>query len=408
MGAKMKLLKIRTALLVLCLVLVSLFVGVKVGEKRAFLKFMPAGARDRDIDLSLMWQTWDRLEEKYLFSDKLDSEKMMYGAVSGITAALDDPYTSFFTPEDNKRSKEDLSGEFGGVGISLGYIDKTLAVIAPLPNNPAVKMGIKAGDLILHIKDDRTGVDRDTVGISLLDALNSIRGEIGTPVTLTILHEGADSTEEIEIVRDTVVVASVELEWVGVDKKTAHIKLMKFGERTLPEWNAVVGEILIKGTTGVIVDFRNNPGGYLQRAIDLASDFIPDGVVVQQRGKDKTDTFVVNKKGRLIGVQAVALVNRGSASASEIMAGALRDRLGTKLVGERTFGKGTVQEAQDLKNGAGLHVTIAEWLLPNGENIHGDGLEVDVEVKDDPATEEDEQVLKAVEVLNGVEMIGLK
>ncbi len=397
----MKLKKIRTALLVSCLMLGSLLVGVRVGERRVgFWTSQNDGYGDRDVDLSLMWQTWDRLEDKFLSPDKLDAQKMIYGAVAGMTAALDDPYTSFLAPTDNQRSKEDLSGEFGGVGIQLGYVGKTLAVMAPLPNNPAIGKGIKAGDLILHIKDEKTGVDRDTIGIGLMDAVNSIRGEIGTPVTLTILHEGADSTEEVEIVRDTVVVASVELEWVGNDGKTALIRLMKFGERTLPEWNKAVDEILAKKATGVVIDFRNNPGGFLQRAIDLSSDFIPDGVVVQQRGKDRTETFTVNKKGRLIGMPVVALVNRGSASASEIMAGALRDRLGVKLVGEKTFGKGTVQEAQDLMGGAGLHVTIAEWLLPNGANIHGNGLMADVEVKDDPATEADEQVLKAIEVLN--------
>lgn len=395
---KIDLNKIRTALLVSCLMLGSLLVGVRMGEKRVLDKLVPEGV-DRDIDLTLMWKTWDRLEEYYLFPEKLDSKKMVYGAVSGITAALDDPYTSFYSPTENQRSKEDLSGEFGGVGIQLGYINKTLAVMAPLPNNPAIALGIKAGDLILHIKDDKTGVDIDTVGIGLLDAVNSIRGEKGTPVTLTILHEGAQSSEEIEIIRDTVVVASVELEWVGTNNKVAHIKLMKFGEKTLPEWQSAVDEILLKQADGVIVDFRNNPGGYLQRAIDLSSEFIGNGLIVQQKGRERTETFNVNRQGRLLGMPVVALVNRGSASASEIMAGALRDRLGVKLVGERTFGKGTVQEAQELGDGAGLHITIAEWLLPNGDNIHGDGLMVDVEVKDDPATEVDEQVLKAVEVL---------
>ncbi len=402
----MKLKKIRTALIVVCLMLFSLFAGVRVGEERALNMYMPTG--NRDIDLSLMWQTWDRLEEKYLYPDKIDKEKMMYGAVAGLTAALDDPYTSFLAPTDNQRSKEDLSGEFGGVGISLGFIEKTLAVMSPLPNNPAIKAGLKAGDLILHIKDEKTGVDRDTLGIGLIDAVNSIRGEIGTPVILTILHEGAERTEEIEIIRDNVVVASVELEWVGESNKVAHVKLMKFGERTLPEWVKVVDEVITNKATGVIVDVRNNPGGFLQRAIDLASDFITDGVIVQQRGRESTETFNVNRKGRLIGMPVVILVNRGSASASEIMAGAMRDRLGVKLVGERTFGKGTVQEAQDLKNGAGLHVTIAEWLLPSGDNIHGDGLEADVDVKDDPVTEVDEQLLKAIEVLKEVEAVAGK
>lgn len=383
-----------------CLLLVFLFSGIVIGERR-ILRLTAAGG-GRNVDLSLMWQVWDKLEEKYLFSEKLDPKKMIYGAVSGITSALDDPYTSFLTPSDNQRSKEDLSGEFGGVGIQLGFIGKTLAVMAPLQDNPAIKAGIKAKDLILHIKDEKTGVDRDTLGIGLLEAVNSIRGEIGTPVVLTILHEGAKETEDIKIIRDTVVVASVELEWVGKNNDVALIKLMKFGERTLPEWQKAVDEILVHKTKGVVIDFRNNPGGYLQRAIDLASEFVPGGVVVQQRGKNSTETFKVNRKGRLIGTKVVALVNGGSASASEIMAGALRERLGVKLVGEKTFGKGTVQEVEELKNGAGLHITIAEWLLPSGKNIHGDGLQADVEVKDDSATEADEQLLKAIEVLEGL------
>jgi carboxyl-terminal processing protease len=397
----MNLKKIRTALLVSCLMLGSLFLGMGLGEKRV-LKRLMNGNGVRDVDLSLMWQTWDRLEDKYLFLDKLDEKKMINGAVAGMTAALDDPYTSFLAPDDNKRSREDLSGSFGGVGIQLGFIGKTLAVMAPLPDNPAIKVGIKAGDLILHIKDENTGVDKDTVGMGLMEAVNDIRGKKGTPIILTILHEGAKASEEITIVRDTVLVASVELEWVGSDGKTALIKLMKFGERTLPEWQAAVDEVLEKEATGVIVDFRNNPGGYLQRAIDLVSEFIPDGIVVQQRGKERTETFRVNRNGRLLDMPVVALVNRGSASASEIMAGALRDRLGVKLVGEKTFGKGTVQEVQDLKGGAGLHITIAEWLLPSGDNIHGDGLMADVEVKDDPGTPEDEQILKAIEVLDEI------
>ena len=177
------------------------------------------------------------------------------------------------------------------------------------------------------------------------------------------------------------------------------MRVYKFGEKTLPEWNDAVDEILSHGVDGVVVDFRNNPGGYLQRAIDLASEFIPSGVIVQQRGKLGVDEFSVNRRGRLIGVPVVGLINRGSASASEIMAGALRERLEISLVGENSFGKGTVQEAQELPGGGGLHVTIAEWLLPSGKNIHGDGLVPDVEVKDDLSTEEDEQLLKAIETL---------
>ena len=186
----------------------------------------------------------------------------------------------------------------------------------------------------------------------------------------------------------------------------AWLAVSRFGDKTSGEWSSSVDEILAKRQNGrfkgVVLDLRNNPGGYLKGAVELASEFVKEGVIVQQEGKDETVKFEVNRKGRLIGVPMVILVNQGSASASEILAGALRERLGVKLVGENTFGKGTVQEAEELSGGAGLHITIARWLLPNGENIHGVGLKPDVEVKyvADPKNKEaDNQLDKAIEVL---------
>ena len=204
--------------------------------------------------------------------------------------------------------------------------------------------------------------------------------------------------------RDVINVPSTELTWID-NGKVAVINVNKFGEKTLPEWEGFVKEIVAKKASGVILDLRNNPGGYLQRAVDLGSEFIPDGVIVKQRDRKSTDTLTVDRKGKLIGMPLVVLINRGSASASEILAGALRERLGTKLVGEKSFGKGTVQEAQEIGDGSSLHVTIAEWLLPSGKNIHGDGLEPDVKVDfkyDEKNPKADNQLDKALEVLKGL------
>lgn len=397
----MNLKKVRGVLLIVLFGLVVSVAGFKMGERRSEVKWRRIMGDSGEVDLSLMWEVWSRLDKNYLYSDEIEKEKMVLGAISGSTAALDDPYTSFLAPEENDRSKEDLSGEFSGIGVQLGYIDKTLAVMAPLADHPAIRAGIVAGDLILGIKDEAADVDVDTNGMSLSEAVNLIRGEVGTEVVLTIYHEGDGVSKEVSLIRDVIEIPSVEVEFVGEGEKVAWLRVYKFGEKTLPEWNEAVDEILSRGVDGVVVDFRNNPGGYLQRAIDLSSEFIPSGVVVQQRGKLGVDEFSVNRRGRLIGVPLVGLINKGSASASEIMAGALRERLGISLVGENSFGKGTVQEAQELPGGGGLHVTIAEWLLPSGKNIHGDGLAPDVEIKDDLSTEEDEQLLKAIEVLRG-------
>lgn len=374
--------------------------GKEVGRSGGAI---PARSEEK-ADMNLFWDVWGRLESNYLDPSKISAKNMVFGAIKGMTASLEDPYTTFLPPTENTRSKEDLSGEFSGVGIQLGYIEKTLAVIAPIPDNPAIRAGILAGDLILKIVDKEKDVDKETTGISLSEAMNLIRGKIGTEVTLTVLHKDASESTEITMVRDTINVVSVELKWVGEGNRIAHLRISRFGDKTLVEWEKAVREILEKRRLGkfdgVIVDLRNNPGGYLKGAIDLASEFINEGVVVQQQGKDDTRLFNVDRVGELVGVKLVVLINGGSASASEILSGALRERVGAKLVGEKTFGKGTVQEASDLPGGAGLHTTIAKWLLPSGKNIHGEGIVPDIEVKfetkkDDPKY--DNQLQKAIE-----------
>lgn len=373
--------------------------GVKVHDSKFIIRnSVPA---KRGVDLALFWDVWHRLEEHFYDRAALDKQRMVYGAIKGLAQSLGDPYTVFLEPSENKQAKEDLNGSFGGVGIQLGYKDKRLAVIAPLKNTPAEKAGVKAGDLILRIIDQKKEVDQETTGISLPEAVNLIRGPIGQPVTLTLLSEGETEPREVEIIRGTIIIPSAEVEFLDTAVgKVAHLKLMRFGERTEIEWQKAVSEIRGQSLElrGIILDVRNNPGGFLDSAVDIAAEFLSQGLVVRQEGKTSRD-YNVNRQGKLLHLPVVVLVNGGSASASEILAGALRDRGRAKIVGEPTFGKGTVQEAQDLIGGAGLHITTARWLLPSGKWIGQEGIDPDFVVKLDEAREGDEQLEKAIEVL---------
>jgi carboxyl-terminal processing protease len=309
-------------------------------------------------------------------------------------------------PEENKSANEDLAGEFAGVGISLGYKDKTLAVMSPIAKSPAEKAGVKAGDLILKIVDKKNNIDRDTTGISLDEAVKLIRGDKGTEVILTMYREGKSGTYEVTLTRDDIEVPGLELEWKEFNgKKVAWIKFYKFSEQVFDEWPAIVQKINSeKGDNygGIVLDLRNNPGGYLQASVLVASDFLTDGVVVKQESTlGVTETYTVDKtKGGLVNDKMVVLINGGSASASEILAGALKDHNRAKLVGEKSFGKGTVQETQEFKDGSGIHITIAKWLLPSGKNIHKEGISPDVEVKSGEDPNVDVQLNKAMEVLS--------
>lgn len=353
------------------------------------------------VDFGNFWDVWQRLERSYVDEGKINYQEMTWGAMQGLAGSLDDPYTQYLPPAKNKQSKEDLNGAFYGVGIELGYKNGQLAVMAPLEGTPAQRQGVKAGDLILHIKDESKGVDQDTQGMILTEAVQIIRGEKGKAVTLTLYRDGTEQPFEVSIERDEIVVPSVELKYIERDgQKFAHLKLNRYGGRTEDEWLEKVGEILANRVNGVIFDVRNNPGGYLDGAVFVGGEFLKEGIVVQQQGRDTTETFSVDRRGRLTDIPLVVLVNGGSASASEITAGAIQDHKRAQIVGEKTFGKGTVQEVQELRDGSSLHVTVAKWLLPSGRSIDKDGVTPDVEVTDNPDTSDvDEQLDRAVEVL---------
>lgn len=335
----------------------------------------------KNVNMDLFWQVWDTLSSKYYDPGKLVPEKMVYGAIGGMVSALGDPYTMFLPPTANKVVDEDLSGSFDGVGIEIGYRAARLAVVAPLAGSPAEKAGVKAGDFIIHIKDVKKNIDIGTDGIDLPTAVADIRGPAGTVVTLTLARQGVATPIVVDLTRATLSVPSVALSFVGPGKDIADIKVSKFGAETVGEWDKAVSSILTHPETkGIIIDLRNNPGGYLQAAVDLGSDFVPTGsvVVIQQNGDGTKQEFKATKLPRLTKYKVVVLINGGSASASEILSGALRDDRQFKLIGEKSFGKGTIQEPIEIPGGSGLHVTTAKWLTPNGTWVHEVGLTPDV------------------------------
>ncbi len=354
------------------------------------------------VDFKLFWDTWDLLSKNYIDKKALDPQKLFYGSIQGMVAALGDPYTVFLPPESQKMTREELNGSFDGVGIQLGFNDSKpprLVVIAPLDGTPAKKAGIKPQDMIVKIDD------KDTSGMSLPDAVKLIRGVKGTKVVLTTFREGDSAPKTYTLERDTIIVKSVEVSFKETPKgkNVAVVKLSRFGERTKDEWNEVVTEIQQQNPDAMILDVRNNPGGYLEGAVFIGSEFLEGGdVVLQENNQGERVPFRVNRVGKLTKIPVEVLINKGSASASEIVAGALQDRKRGRLLGEKSFGKGTIQEAQDLAEGTGIHITVAKWLTPNGRWVNDtQGLEPDVKIEADKEdATKDLQLDKALELFD--------
>ncbi|MDP2820588.1 MAG: S41 family peptidase [bacterium] len=350
------------------------------------------------VDFSLFWDVWRILQEKYVDKSKLTAEKMVVGAISGMVESLEDPYTSFFTEQESKEILEDLSGKFEGVGMEVGIKDETIVVVAPIGGTPAQKAGILAGDKILAI-DEKT-----TRGMALDKAVKLIRGTKGTTVKLIILRENWEESKEIKIIRDLIEIPSYKLEF---KEDIAYLRLYQFFSKTSTDFTNAVNEIVSKNPKGIILDLRDNPGGYLEVARDIASWFIEKNevVVIEDFGNGEQKIHKANGRSFLKNFPMVVIVNKGSASASEILAGALRDDRGIKLIGEKTFGKGSVQELQGLLGGSSVKITIAKWLTPKGNLIDGVGLEPDVEVKfteEEMEQKKDPQLEKAMEIIKSI------
>jgi len=351
------------------------------------------------VDFGLFWQALKTLEEKYVDSSKIDYKGILYGAIEGMTNSLGDDYTVFMRPEKAESFMQSVSGneKFEGVGMEIGIKGKALTVISPLEGTPAYKAGIKAGDKILKIDDTSTD------GLLTEEAVSLIRGKKGTSVTLTINRKDFDEPKKITLVRDVIQVPVIN--WSIMDSDIAYIKIYQFSANLSSKFEDVVSEILKSNAKKIILDLRNNPGGYLQTANDIANWFIPKGqIILKEEFKDgNKDEYVSRGYSAIQDFPVVVLVNKGSASASEILAGALRDIRGIKLIGEKTFGKGSVQEIESFKDGSSLKVTVAKWLTPSGVSITDEGLNPDITIElteDDYNNERDPQLDKAKEILN--------
>lgn len=399
---KVSLNNLTKGLLVISISILLFGAGYKAGSNGINTTLALSGKNNpENMDFSLFWETWKKLQEKYVDQKKLDPQKMYYGAIKGMVASAEDPYTFFLTPDESKQSKDDLGGKFEGIGAQLGLKANAIIIVAPLKNSPAEKAGIKAGDVI--IKVDGT----DTQNWTLNDAVSHIRGNKDTKVKLTVLRNGKELN--FEIIRQQIYVAPIELSY---ENNTAILKLNKFGDDVDSEWTTATTEIANKWNNkeikGMVLDLRGNPGGYLQSAVYIASEFLPRGklVVRQQYSNGQNEDYQVDHDGKLLQIPVVVLIDQGSASASEIVAGALRDYKKATLVGEKSFGKGSVQEALDLSKGAGLHVTIAKWILPGGDWIHKIGIEPNVKITNEIkegntiTRTDDKQLDKAIEIIN--------
>ena len=347
----------------------------------------------QDLDFSLFWEVWQKIEDKYAGPAKVDQRKMFYGAIQGMVAGLGDPYTAFLDPEQSKKFLEEVKGEFEGVGIELTIKNGKLTVIAPLEDSPAKKAGIRANDIIEKIDG------KDASLLSLDEAVDAIRGKIGTEVVLGVARDG--KTLEFKLKRENIKIKSVKWQMKG---DIAYLKVTQFIEETTGESRKAAGEILTKKPKGIILDLRDNPGGYLDSAVDLASLFIKNGIIVYEEGKGgKKEELKATGNAKLADLPLVVLVNGGSASGSEIVAGAISDHKRGKLIGEKTFGKGTVQSFEELKDGSTLRITVAKWLTPNGRAINEHGLEPDITVKmtdEDINAGRDPQLERAIQELN--------
>ena len=360
----------------------------------------------QNLDFSIFWQTWEVLTKRHV-DRPFDGQKLLYGALKGLVAAVEDPYTAFLPPVQNKEVKDNLNGRYEGIGAELGIRNEQLTVISPLDGSPAEEAGVQPGDIILKVDG------QETAAMNLSEAVSQIRGPAGEGVVLTLDRDGAEGPFEVEIIRRQITVKSIR--WEEKGDGVVYIRVARFGEQTNKDWDKAIDEIINNQspiTKSIILDVRSNSGGYLQASIHIASEFVNTGTVVyeefgppqaegKQAGRQVRQEFKSDHRGRLTALPVVVLINEGSASASEILAAALHDLKGATTVGKKSFGKGTVQDSVEFPDGSSVHVTIARWLTPKGVNIDEKGLEPDVAVErteEDAEAGVDTQLEKAVEI----------
>ena len=380
----------------------TIYVNKKVsndsGEEQVLkvINFNRDISRIETVDFDQFWDVWDRIKSKYV-NKPINDIDLFYGAISGMVYALNDPYSLFFPPKAAEEFTKDLSGELEGIGAEIGIKNNQLLIVAPLADSPAEKAGLRPGDKIMAVDKE------STFGMGVNEAVGKIRGQAGTEVVLTISRNGGSTkTQDIKIIRAKINVPSVTFEWKS--GKVAYLKILQFNDDTQSLFNRYVKQIKNNEAKSLILDLRSNPGGYLEAAVVIASEWLKDGeVVVSEKSNDVLiKQHEADGSHRLADVPTVILVNSGSASASEIVSGALQDYGKAIIIGERTFGKGSVQDFETFMDGSALKLTVAEWYTPDGRNINQGGILPDVEFKEDWDNEdvgEDTMIDKAVEVL---------
>jgi len=350
----------------------------------------------KDVNFELYWNTWDAIKGKAFNKDVPDT-KLFYGSLQGMVAALGDPYSVFMTPSESTQFQDDLRGNFDGIGAEIAVKNNQLIVVSPLDDSPAMKAGLKPKDSIMKINGT------STAGMSSAEAVSLIRGQAGTEVVLTIYRDGFSDYKDFKIIRAPINVKSLTLKYLN-QGAVAQIKVRQFNDDTMPFFDAAISDIISKPQVkSVILDLRGNPGGYLDSAIAMAGEWSGDRVVVSEKNRDGVETpHMAGKNPRLADYKTIVLVDGGSASASEIVAGALKDWSKAKIVGMKTFGKGSVQDLTDLPDGSEIKLTIAKWFTPNGVNIDEQGIEPDVKIdltEADYNKDLDPQLDKALELL---------
>jgi carboxyl-terminal processing protease len=330
---------------------------------------------DEQQRFKVFWESWQIVEREFYDKSQIDHQRLIYGAIKGMIDAVGDPYTVYQTPSQRELSDTDLRGSFDGIGIQVDMKDNKLTVVAPIEGSPAEAAGFRPGDVVLEVDG------KSLAGKTLNDTVGLIRGQRGTPVTLTVLRPGTNDPFPITVVRAEIRLKSVRARML--DDNVGYVRISAFSASTGTEMANGVKDLLDQQARGLVVDLRNNPGGYLSSSVEASAQLMEPGSVVlyQQSGNGDRKTYRTEGGGTAAQLPLVVLVNKGSASASEIMAGALRDNGRAILVGEKTFGKGTVQNVHELSDKSGLRVTTAQWLTPSEQPIQGAGLQPDQTVE---------------------------
>ncbi len=395
---------ISTIVLLLVLAVGTYFGGLKMGAKGytysgGNYQVINQNNQPKNVDYNLLWQALDVVNNKYI--DKpVDQQKILYGAVQGAVAAIGDPYTTFFTPQQFSDFKTELGGSFEGIGAEVGMKDGSIVIVAPLDGSPAKSAGLLTGDIVLKINGE------DATTFTLDQAVGKIRGPKGTKVSISIYRPATKKQMDFTITRATIDVKSVKNKIQTLNgKKIEIINIQRFGDDTVGLFQQAAADAQKNNVDGIVVDLRDDPGGYLDGSVQIASYWVnPGDVVVSEKHSDGTS---IDYKGMgnnfLAKIPTVVLINGGSASAAEILTGALHDHSFAKTVGVKSFGKGSVQELINLPQDTAVKVTVAKWYTPNGININKNGLEPDVKVDltaDDINAKKDPQLDKALELLS--------